>query len=118
MKKNINGVSQVKLLRIAYMTLSKYANSFEIELNDDEWFELKENFAKSLQTNILFLNWEEQDALITELEHGRITNSKAERIAEKGGKIDLVCGKKDFIVMGTGVKQTETLYHSDRGRYL
>mgnify|MGYP001429492406 CR=1 FL=1 len=118
MKKNINGVSQVKLLRIAYETMKKYANSFDIELNDDEWFELKENFAKSLQTNILFLTWEEQDALITELEHGRITNSKAERIAEKGGKIDLVCGKKDFIVMGTGVKQTETLYHSDRGRYL
>ena len=118
MKKNINGVSQVKLLRIAYNTLSKYANSFEIELNDDEWFELKENFAKSLQTNILFLNWEEQDALITQLEMGNITNSQAERIAEKGGRIDLVGGKKDFLIQGTGIKQSETLYHSDRGRYL
>jgi len=117
MKKNINGVSQVKLLRIAYETIKKYANSFEIELNDDEWFELKENFAKSLQTNILFLSWEEQDALITQLEMGIITNSQAERIAEKGGKINYD-GKKDFLIQGTGIKQTETLYHSDRGRYL
>ena len=116
MKKNINGVSQVKLLRIAYETMKKYANSFDIELNDDEWFELKENFAKSLQTNILFLTWIEQDALITQLEMGKITNSQAERIAEKGGKISL--RGETTTLQGTGIKQTETLYHSDRGRYL
>lgn len=97
MKRNNKQINQVKLLRAAHEAIQNVTD----DLNSDEWIEMRNMLARGLDTNILFLNWSERTELIEQLEAGLMTNSKAEQLAIRGGRITSLQGR-DFIIGGDG----------------
>jgi len=98
MKRNTKQINQVKLLRAAHEQMQNTTD----DLNSHEWIEMRNMLARGLDTNILFLNWSDRNELIEQLEAGKITNSKAEQLAIRGGKIENPNSRHSFIVGGAG----------------
>ena len=97
MKKNTKNINQVALLRAAQESLNGIQN-----LNSYEWVEMIQILCDGLDTNILWLNWNEREELILQLEAGKMTNSQAERLAISGGKITSMQGSNRFVIGGVG----------------
>jgi len=98
MKRNNKQINQVKLLRAAHEQMQNTTD----DLNSHEWIEMRNMLARGLDTNILFLNWSERTELIEQLEAGLMTNSRAEQLAIRGGRITSLSGNENFIIGGDG----------------
>ena len=96
MLRNTREVNQVALLRSAQQALGDNTDN----LNSQEWITLRNILADGLDTNILFLNWCEREELIQLMEAGQMSNSRAESLAIRGGRITTVDGNENFIVGG------------------